>query len=221
MSNELQRTDEWFEQRRGKITASRVSELFGNGRNSVFTLATEEYLRKVIAEILTGETAKISGKALEWGTEQEPYAIAAYSKAHSLVVEEVGFVPLKSHEAFAGGSPDGLIPSHNKICEVKCPFDSGVHVETLITKDIPSKWQKKYYAQIQFNMLCTDTTECDFISFDPRMKDDKDKLFVKTIPRDDEYLQDLVVRLTMAINYIKINLAKIKGCKIDELEGFK
>lgn len=203
MNDDLQRTEEWFAQRLGKLTASCIADIMAVGRYDDFTTTGYTYMRKKIAEILTGEREKISGAPLEWGTEQEPVAIAAYEKKTGFKVTDVGFVPLEGYEDYAGGSPDGVIDDGKGIIEVKCPWNSAGQVETLINKDFQEKSKKQYYAQIQFNMLCTGAEYCDFISFDPRMKKDEHKLFIRRYGRDERYLKEMKARLELAIEWMK------------------
>lgn len=204
MNDKLQRTDDWFAKRLGKFTASNIGEILkkGRGKDEPFSKTAISYIRKKIAEQLTGQKEEIHGPALEWGTNYEETAIMEYEELTDVQVKEVGFIPLKSYEQWAGGSPDGVV-SKDKIIEVKCPFSSAIHTETLITRKIPESWDDKYYAQIQFNMLVTGAKECDFISFDPRMKNPNHRLVVITIERDDAYLANLIERLDLAIKYVK------------------
>ena len=198
-------TDEWFKARIGKFSASKISDLMKRGRKKeeVFGKVALTYIREKIAERLTGEREEIFGNALDWGTDNEPLAIKAYEELVGVKVAEAPFIPLKGFEELAGGSPDGLIPGDKGIIECKCPYTSKVHVETLITKDVPSHYAEKYNAQMQMNMLCADADYCDFISFDPRVKVAKHRIFIKRILRDEEFITKLKERLVETQEYIK------------------
>lgn len=204
-----QRSDEWHQQRLSKFTASTFGALIGSGRakNDNFTLTGISLIREKISEKLTGERTEITGKALEWGIDHEEEAIKFYEEVSGLRVNEAPFIPLKGYEDWAGGSPDGFIEGENGIIEVKAPFISSNHIAAMIENDIPKKSHTQYYTQIQFNMLCTETDHCDFISYDPRMIEDEHKLFVIRIHRDEEYITKIKERLDAAILEMKQTLS--------------
>jgi len=209
---DTQRSEGWFMERMGKFTASTFSDCMGTGKgkDSKFTLTGQALIREKVTEILTGERKSISGDALDWGTCNEEFAIEAYEKLRGVSVVESPFILLKGHDKWAGGSPDGLIENENGIIEVKCPYISSNHIEALIDGNIPKKSYARYYTQIQFNILITDVEYCDFISFDPRMKNEEDKVCVVRIDRDDEYIEKILERLDLAIAEIKKYLKDIK-----------
>ena len=185
-----QGTEAWHKLRLAKFTASTFGDLMGTGRAKadVFTVTGKALINEKIAEKLTGKRKEISGEALEWGTDHEAEAIEFYEELTGLRVNESPFVPLTDYEDYAGGSPDGFIEGENGIIEVKAPFISANHIAALVEKNIPKKMYVKYYTQIQFNMMVTETDFCDFISYDPRMIKDEHKMFVLRIPRDDMYI---------------------------------
>lgn len=207
-----QRSNQWFTDRMGKFTASTFSDCMGTGKgkDAEFTLTGQSLIREKVTEILTGERKLISGDALDWGVCNEEFAISAYEKLRDVSVIESQFVLLKDYEKWAGGSPDGLIENENGIIEVKCPYVSSNHIEALIDGNIPKKSYARYYTQIQFNILATDTEFCDFVSFDPRMKNEEDKCCVIRIDRDNEYIEKILDRLDLAIIEIKKYLKDIK-----------
>ena len=211
-----QGTKEWKEQRVGKFTASTFGDCMGTGRvsNRAFTLPGYRLIQEKVAEKLTGEQKEITGKALDWGTEHEDEAVELYKKTTGENVEEAAFCPLAGYEDDAGGSPDGLVmetPTLVKgIIEVKCPWDSANHIETLETGTIPAKYRVKYLTQMQFNMWATGTDFCDFVSYDPRMKSDGHKIVVERILRDEEYIAKIKEKLDRAIFEAKGQLAMIE-----------
>lgn len=205
-----QRSKEWHNLRSGKFTASTFGDLMGKGRaaDADFTLTGLSLIREKVTERLTGHRKTISGEALEWGTNHEDMAIVAYEKLTSASIIEAPFVPVKGYEKWAGGSPDGFIENHNGIIEVKCPFVSSNHTEALIEGKIPTKVHNKYYTQIQFNIMATEAEFCDFVSFDPRMKNELDRICIVRIERDEKYIIKIQERLDLAIK-------ELKGCLRD------
>jgi len=211
--NPEQRTDEWFKLRLGKFTASTFGDCMGSGRSkdSKFTTTGQSLIKEKITERLTGQRKQISGAPLEWGTENEPNAIELYEKLNGVKVMESPFVILKGYEDYAGGSPDGFIEGTKGIIEVKCPYNSTNHTDTLIDKKIPGKYFNKYYTQIQFNILCTGSEFCDFISFDPRVKEEELRLCVVRIKKDEAYIAKIITRLDLAIEEMSEKLKVITG----------
>ena len=175
-----QRTTEWHQARLGKVTASRVSEVIAKGKGAT----RESYMADLIVERLTGQrVGGFSTAHMEWGTEQEPHARAAYSARTGELVEEVGFIqhPRLEH---AGASPDGLVNDEGLV-EFKCPATS-THLDTLLAGEVPTK----HIPQIQFQMACTGRKWCDFVSYDPRLPEHL-RMFVKRVERDDKYITTL------------------------------
>jgi len=175
-----QRTDEWFAARLGKVTASRVADVIAKTAKG-YGASRDNYMAQLVCERLTGKpTEGFSNAAMEWGSQTEPQARAAYSAKTGELVEEVGFID-HPRIANAGCSPDGLVGDEG-LCEFKCPATSTM-LETLLADKVPSK----YIPQVQFQMAVIGRKWCDFVSFDPRLPDHL-RLFVKRVERDDAYI---------------------------------
>lgn len=157
-----QGTQEWFETRLGKITASKIADVMAKGRNGP-SVTRKNYMADLVAEILTGNPKQsFSNAAMEWGTETEPQARLAYEIRYSVDVEQVGFIPHLTIKS-AGASPDGLV-GQKGLVEFKCP-NTATHLEALLGSPI----LRQYRLQMQFQMECTARDWCDFVSFDPRL----------------------------------------------------
>lgn len=175
-----QGTPEWFADRLGKVTASRVSDVIAKTKTG-WGASRANYMAQLLVERLTGAQAEsYSNAAMQWGTDHEPEARAAYEFMTDHEVIEVGFIP---HPVIgmAGASPDGLVGTDGLV-EFKCP-NTATHVETLLGAIVPAK----YIAQMQFQMACTKRQWCDWVSYDPRLPAPM-QLFVKRELRDDKYI---------------------------------
>jgi len=178
-----QGSPEWFAQRLGKVTASRVADVIAKTKTG-YSTSRDNYMAQLVCERMTNTVAEsYSNSAMQWGTETEPLARAAYEAYADVLVDELPMITHPTIEA-AGASPDGLV-GDSVLVEIKCP-NTATHIETLLTQTVPSK----YNTQMQWQMACTDREWCDFVSFDPRMSDGL-QLFVKRIQRDDVYIQML------------------------------
>jgi hypothetical protein len=69
-----QGSPEWFEQRLGHVTASKMSDVLAKGKSGE-AVTRAKYRMQIIAERVTGQVAdSFSSAAMLWGTEVEPYA---------------------------------------------------------------------------------------------------------------------------------------------------
>ena len=178
-----QGTDAWRAARAGKVTASRVADITARTKTG-YGASRANYMAELIAERLTGTPAEgYTNAAMQWGTEKEPEARAAYSAGLFDDVTCIGFVEHPTI-AMAGCSPDGLI-GEDGLVEIKAP-NTATHIETLLGQAVPSK----YITQMQFQMSCTGRAWCDFVSFDPRLPPAM-QLFVKRVPRDQAVIAEL------------------------------
>ena len=179
----VQQSPEWFAQRCGKATASRISDIVAKTKSG-YSTSRANYMAQLVVERMTNQVAEsYTNAAMEWGTENEPFARGAYETKMNLLVTEIGAID-HPNIAMSAASPDGLIGDDGCL-EIKCP-NTATHIDTLLGGEIA----KKYYDQMQWQMACTGRSWCDFVSFDPRMPEEL-QLFVKRIPRDDKYLAEL------------------------------
>jgi putative phage-type endonuclease len=178
-----QRTEDWHQQRLGKVTASRVADAVARTKSG-WGAARGTYLIELVVERLTGEpVGRFTSAAMEWGTEMEPHARLAYVVAKGCVVDLAGFV---DHPTIpmSGASPDGFV-GDDGLLEVKCP-NTATHIKTLLGEPIDAD----YIKQMQWQMSCTGRKWCDFVSYDPRLPEDL-QLFVKRVARDDAMIAEL------------------------------
>ena len=206
----LQGNEEWDKDRLGKFTASGSYNLLQNSKckKGKFSKGFETYLLLKAAERISGGKREVKSAPMDWGNEMEPEALIEYQKKTGRDPVENGFIPLKGYEDWAGGSPDGLVGEDGMV-EVKCPFVSANHLDTVLSGDIPKKSKKRYYAQMQFNLWVTGRAWCDYVSFDPRVIGNE--IFIMRVPRDVKYIKELEKRLKLAIKEYKKLLAKLEG----------
>ena len=196
-----QRTDEWFAARIGKVTASRVADVIAKTKSG-YGAGRANYLADLVVERLTGQKAQgFSNAAMEWGTQTEPHARAAYSAKTGILVEEVGFIDHPT-VAMSGASPDGF--AEEGLIEVKCPNTS-----TMLEYILDGKPPQKYVTQMQWQMACTDRPWCDFVSFDPRLPE-RLQLLVVRVPRDDNYIKMLEQEVIVFLQELDDKLNKLE-----------
>ena len=173
----IQGSPEWFEQRLGKATASRIADIVAKTKTG-YSTSRENYSVELALERITGKRQEFySNDAMKWGTETEPLARAAYESKTGAIVDEVAMIDHPTI-AMSGASPDGCIDADGLI-EIKCP-NSATHIKTMLS----GKPDAKYITQMTWQMACTGRKWCDFVSFDPRFPTHL-QLFVKRIERDE------------------------------------
>ena len=166
---EQQRSKEWFEKRKGRVTGSRVGAILG--LNPWQT--REDVLRAMVREY-HGAPSEFEGNiATNYGQSHEEEAILDFTLETGLDVVETGFHP---YEDWAGASPDGLI-QEDAILEVKCPYGKRNGGEFKTAQE-----QEYYGSQIQWEMLCTGRSKAYFWQWSPHVHK------LEVINRDDDWL---------------------------------
>jgi putative phage-type endonuclease len=179
----IQGSPEWFEIRLGKVTASRIADVTARTKTG-WGASRGNYMAELLVERLTGRAAEsYTNAAMQWGTDQEPFARTAYELMKDCDVVQIGFAAHPTI-AMAGASPDGLI-GETGLTEFKCP-NTSTHVDTLLGDSIDGKYVK----QCQWQLACTGRQWCDFVSFDPRLPASM-QLFVRRVTRDDAMIAAL------------------------------
>ena len=196
-----QGTPEWFATRLGNVTASRVADVIAKTKSG-YSASRENYMAQLICERMTNTVAEsFSSPAMQWGTETEPLARAAYESVADVLVDEVGYIAHPTIER-AGASPDGLIGVFG-LLEIKCP-NTATHIDTLISEQVPTK----YITQMQWQMSCTGRTWADFVSFDPRLPSGL-QMFVKRVEFDAEYVAMLKQEVIKFLTELDAKISKL------------
>lgn len=205
-----QRTEEWYQARLGKVTASKVAAVLAKKDSAT----RADYLTDIVLERLTGKQQEFyTNEAMQWGTDTEPQARMAYEAESGNLVDELGFIDHPTIANF-GCSPDGVI-GEDGLIEIKCP-NSKTHLSTLLSKKAPSK----YIPQMQTQMAVMNRQWCDFVSFDPRLPEEL-QLFVVRVNRDDEYIAKLEEEVTAFLEEVESTVTKLKGLKDGSKETTK
>ena len=107
-----QRTPEWFEFRRDRLTASTISNIVGVGHFG--------NIKDIIKDKCGCSKVYRSGVATEHGVKYEDVACSIYADKTNSIVKEYGCIPHDTHK-FLGASPDG-ITEQGRALEIKCPY---------------------------------------------------------------------------------------------------
>lgn len=155
----VQGTEDWYDQRRGMVTASVVDKLL----TATLKVANNDTSRALTllltAERMTGHTDPTwRNDDMMRGVFDEPIARNLYSQ-HYAHVDEVGFMVRDDWGFEIGYSPDGLVGDVGLI-EVKSRRQKN-HLETVMSGEVP----EANMAQIQCGLLVSGRAWCDYISY--------------------------------------------------------
>lgn len=155
-----QRSDQWYEARRGIVTASTVGQLITPSTlKPASNPASRALVQTLVAERVSGWVEPTYTSSDMWrGIESEPIARDLYSEKYAPVTE-CGFMRRDEGTWVLGYSPDGLVGDVGLI-EVKAPRPKS-HVATILSGEVPTY----HMAQIQAGLLVSGRSWCDFISF--------------------------------------------------------
>lgn len=145
-----QGTPEWHDARKGRITGSMIGAILG-----VSPWQTREDVLRAMVRQYHGEESEFTGNiATKYGHANEATARMTFELTTGLSVVDTGF---HEYVDWAGASPDGLI-GDDSVLEIKCPFKG-------IKKSLAD--QPHYYAQLQWEMLCTGRKKAYFYQWQP------------------------------------------------------
>jgi len=197
---------DWQLARLGKITGSNFHRVTLNRKGDGLGVAAETYLYEILGEHLTGLPASNfdGNAATAWGVEHEPAAIAAYEKATRRKVVRGKFYPMPGSQLI-GCTPDGV--GRGWGLEIKCPYTPKMHIRTLLSREVPDE----YMDQVNGHMLVTGKAKCDFVSYDPRMKDPKHRMVIVTVHRDEVEMEKLKRRLELLETAVLEAIESIKS----------
>lgn len=152
-----QRSTEWHEIRKGKMTASNAQTIAANGKGLetyIFSILAEKYSTAVEAGYMSADMVR--------GVELEEQARMTYEMERS-PVRTVGFVEM---DEYFGCSPDGLVGEDGGI-EIKCPNDTN-YFRLLVNGE--KAIDAKYLWQVQMCMLVAERKWWDLVFYNPNFE---------------------------------------------------
>ena len=189
-----QHSDEWYNIRLGKFTASKASTIATAG-TGLETLCFD-----LAAEILTRlKKDTFQSPAMEQGNELEAQARTLYELKTGIEVEEVGFVEV---DEFSGCSPDGLTKGRTSGIEIKCPQDN-----TYAKYLFDGKIKPEYYAQMQMNMLFLGADTWDYVVYNPHFERE---MVIQPVATDKDFQKKILDGLEKGKARLKEILGKIQ-----------
>lgn len=179
----IQGSPEWFDQRRGIVTASEVGTIITPSTiKPAANMASRAYAALIAAERITGWTVEtyVSPDMFR-GSIEEPYAINAYTARTDGTATLAGLMVRDDWGFKVGYSPDALIDDDGLI-EVKSRAPKK-HLQTIIADEVPAE----NMAQLQCGLLVSGRAWIDYVSFCGGMP-----LYIKRVTPDPEWQAALV-----------------------------
>ena len=177
-----QGSEAWIESRRGVITGSRFKDVRDRTAKGAMSAKCILYAKDVARERFGGRAAEtFANAAMRFGTEQEPYARAAYEARTGNLVEEAGFIT--TDDGKFGVSVDGLVDDDGMV-EIKTMVSS----DTLFTAVVDAD-HSAYIDQVLGSLWLLGRKWCDLILWAPDLP--TGRLTIRRIVRDDDAMQKL------------------------------
>lgn len=188
-----QRSDEWYNIRLGKLTASHAATIATAGKG------LETLCFDLAAEILTKHKKEgFTNAAIEQGIELEEQARTLFELETGYNVEQVGFV---EEDELCGCSPDGLILDRTSGVEIKCPQDN-TYAKYLYDGEI----KPEYYAQMQMQMMLTGAKYWYYVVFNPHFDE---QIVIRKVDADAEFQEKLRAGIEKGKQFIKQILSTV------------
>jgi putative phage-type endonuclease len=139
----VQRSQEWFELRKERLTASDAHKALIENRSRDILVRNKAF---------PDQAKFISTVATQWGTTFESMALRMYRARHeNITVHEFGLIPHPNLTCF-GASPDG-ISELGVMIEIKCPW----------TRELKPDYIPEYYeVQMQGQLAVCNLKYCDY-----------------------------------------------------------
>jgi len=209
---------DWKEFRKGLFTSSQINRLTANGKSdSGLSVGAITYILETINDIKGEPKPDVFNYAMEWGLEQEPQAVIRYATDNNLdinaddfIYTSVGGFVFFKYLNIAGGTPDLILK--DTIVEIKCP-NSETHLYNLLFVNAENiqKEYPVYYDQCQMNMFLTQKKKAVFMSYDSRIKDEKNQAHYIAIEFDSLRIETILNKINVSHNFRKQLLIKLNN----------
>lgn len=179
-----QGTPEWLEARKGCITGSRFRDARDRLKNGNPSSKAILYAKDVARERCGGTAERVfQTGAMRFGSEQEPFANAAYETRTGALVEPVGF--FKTDDGMFGLSPDGLIDDDG-VLEIKTMVSSDTLFTAVAEGDISA-----YQDQCDGYLWLLGRKWVDLVLWAPDLADLGLDMVIHRITRNEERIEKL------------------------------
>lgn len=163
----------WLSARAGKLTASRMRDAMSFRKDGKPSAERSQLMRELLAERITGHSVRhYVTDAMQHGLDTEADALAAYEAATGELVTPAGYYDHPRIDN-VGATPDGLL-SIDGLIETKCPT-TATFIDWTMAGEVPAM----HKPQMIIQLACTGRAWCEFVAFDPRIRDPRRRLFIR------------------------------------------
>lgn len=189
-ANQFQNTGEWFNDRTGKLTASRMNAARAFLKSGAEASERKKLKIEILCERLTGDIVpKYVTNEMQWGIDQEPAAKEMLSATMGWTIRDLGFLDHPAIEN-CGASPDGYIEQEAALIEIKCPTSSTMLSWLLNAKENHLWLPEEHIAQMTLQSACMGGIPVWFCAYDPRLPE-KQKLLLRKFTPTEEKIEEI------------------------------
>jgi len=191
-----QRTPEWFEARKGKISGTRLGQLISNRKNRmVYELLNEQLSDYLFPDDYISDD-------MQFGIDNEPIARDMYALQTGIEWQEIGLIQsslLPMHVA----SPDGISPDSTAVLEIKCTRSGDIHLQRFF-EGVESGYMPQIY---NYFAVADEIKEVHWVSYCPERAERP--LIVYVFKREN--YEDIVAAAREKISMIELQLNNMKS----------
>lgn len=188
-----QKSQEWFDLRLGKFTASTIRNLFAKKNTQTY----QDEINRVVYERFTGNRTEVYvNEAMAYGILMEEVAKEKYEMEQMVKVKPAG-IYIDDTEWLAA-SPDGFV--EDGLLEIKCPQPATM-ITYLLNQTIPDK----YIYQINLQLYLAAKEWCDFVAYNHNFP-----LLIIRYNRDEKIIKAILDEVDIAKEQVIKTLTKIK-----------
>lgn len=194
-----QNSDEWLEDRSGKLTGSNAGKVMAN-YGKAFGEPAKKLAAQIAIEQVNGhrvQSDNFTNASMERGHEQEPIARQLYEEMYFVDVTNGGFYD----NGDTGCSPDGLVLD-NGVIEIKSVLGH-VHYSNIIRNKIDPAYKWQCY----FNLIESGRDWIDFVSYSSDFPE-KTRLWVFRTHIEDIFNETVMIK--ERVNEFRELIDKIK-----------
>lgn len=198
-----QRTPEWFEARKGHLTASQFGDWLtktGKTANDARLTAASRCLAEFAGY---PDPRPYETDDMKRGVEMEEPARQLFQKATGLTVDQIGFA--KFNHGLCGCSPDGLILSEGSGLEIKIPRASKL-IQYIEKGELPPE----YTPQVHGSMAITGARKWHFFAWHPGFP------YFHVIVEWNAYTDSIFEGLKSYSNYIRDLSARMQAIQKEQ-----
>lgn len=154
-------TPEWYNARRGRLTASTRAQLI------YCKQGWPTMLKEIWAELAPDwKREPRDSVAMSWGRDNESRALATIELELGVEIQDPGLI-INPKWPFIAGTPDGVFERNGKrvSVQVKCPYNPQRHLDNVYGG---GSINEQYFYQVHWEAMLLGADEILFVSYDPR-----------------------------------------------------